>query len=96
MTHHCGLVIENVLQKDQGTWKCNMKLMDEKSKIYTIDKVIDLNVRDRKKERRKGMVIHSASMMMVMETYMALRTVLVTVMEMEYQEVYHTNKIMLL
>ena len=53
MTHHCGLVIENVLQKDQGTWKCNMKLMDEKSKIHTIDKVIDLNVRDRKKRKKK-------------------------------------------
>ena len=52
MTHHCGLVIENVLQKDQGTWKCNMKLMDEKSKIHTIDKVIDLNVRKRKKSPR--------------------------------------------
>ena len=53
MTHHCGLVIENVLQKDQGTWKCHMNLMDEKSNVHTIDKVIDLNVRDRKKRKKK-------------------------------------------
>ena len=52
MTHYCGLVIENVLQKDQGTWKCHMNLMDEKSNVHTIDKVIDLNVRKRKKSSR--------------------------------------------
>ena len=53
MTHHCGLVIENVKQKDQGTWKCNMDLMDEKSKIHTFNKVIDLNVRNRRRKRKK-------------------------------------------
>ena len=52
MTHHCGLVIQNVLQKDQGTWKCHMNLMDEKSNVHTIDKVIDLNVRKIKKSSR--------------------------------------------
>ena len=52
MTHYCGLVIENVLQKDQGTWKCHMNLMDEESNVHTIDKIIDLNVRKRKKSPR--------------------------------------------
>ena len=42
------------------------------------------------KKRRKGVVINSACMMMVMVIYMAL----VTVMEMKYQEVYYTNMIM--
>ena len=53
MTHHCGLVIENVKQKDQGTWECNMDLMDEKSIIHTFNKVIDLNVRNRRRNKRK-------------------------------------------
>ena len=52
MTHYCGLVIENVLQKDQGTWKCHMNLMDEESNVHTIDKIINLNVRKRKKSLR--------------------------------------------
>ena len=53
MTHHCGLVIETVKQKDQGTWECNMDLMDEKSIIHTFNKVIDLNVRNRRRNKRK-------------------------------------------
>ena len=52
MKHHCGLVIENVLERDQGTWECNLKLMDEKSSIHTINKVIDLNVRNRRQSSK--------------------------------------------
>ena len=53
MTHHCGLVIENVKKKDLGTWECNMNLMDEKSNVHTLNKVIDLNVRNRRRNKRK-------------------------------------------
>ena len=48
MKHHCGIVIENVLPKDQGTWKCNMSLVDKQSKSHRINKVIDLNVRNKR------------------------------------------------
>ena len=53
MLHHCGLVIENVLQKDEGTWQCNLDLLDEKSNFHTFKKVIDLKVRTRKRRRNK-------------------------------------------
>jgi len=49
MTHHCGIVIENVLEKDEGTWKCNMDLVDKQStNSHRINKVIDLNIRNRR------------------------------------------------
>ena len=78
-----------------------MNLMDEKSNVHTIDKIINLNVRKRKKslrhprqKKKKRLVINSACTMMVMVIYLALVMALVTVMEMKYQEVYYTNMIM--
>ena len=48
MKHLCGIVIENVLQRDQGTWTCNMDLVDKQSISHRVEKVIDLNVRNRR------------------------------------------------
>ena len=48
MNHLCGIVIENVLQRDQGTWTCNMDLVDKQSKSHRVEKVIDLSVRNRR------------------------------------------------
>ena len=53
MSHHCGLVIENVLQKDEGTWQCNLDLLDRKSNFHTFKKVIDLKVNKRRKRRQQ-------------------------------------------
>ena len=53
MSHHCGLVIENVLQKDEGTWQCNLDLLDRKSNFHTFKKVIDLKVNKRRRRRRQ-------------------------------------------
>ena len=55
MSHHCGLVIENVLPKDEGTWQCNLDLLDQKSNFHTFKKVIDLKVkrRSRRNQRRR-------------------------------------------
>ena len=53
MSHHCGLVIENVLQKDEGTWQCNLDLLDGKSNFHTFKKVIDLKVNKRRHPRKQ-------------------------------------------
>ena len=53
MLHHCGLVIENVLQKDEGTWQCNLDLLDEKSNFHTFKKVIDLKVNKRRHQQNQ-------------------------------------------
>ena len=53
MSHHCGLVIENVLQKDEGTWQCNLDLLDRKSNFHTFKKVIDLKVSKRRRQRNQ-------------------------------------------
>ena len=53
MSHHCGLVIENVLQKDEGTWQCNLDLLDGKSNFHTFKKVIDLKVNKRRRPRKQ-------------------------------------------
>ena len=45
--------IENVLEKDGGTWKCNMDLVDKQSNSHTINKVIDLNIRNRRESPKK-------------------------------------------
>ena len=54
MSHHCGLVIENVLQKDEGPWQCNLDLLDGKSNFHTFKKVIDLKVNKRRHKRNQG------------------------------------------
>ena len=53
MSHHCGLVIENVLKKDEGTWQCNLDLLDRKSNFHTFKKVIDLKVNKGRKRRQQ-------------------------------------------
>ena len=53
MSHHCGLVIENVLKKDEGTWQCNLDLLDRKSNFHTFKKVIDLKVNKRRRRRNQ-------------------------------------------
>lgn len=53
MSHHCGLVIENVLQKDEGTWQCNLDLLDGKSNFHRFKKVIDLKVNKRIQSSRR-------------------------------------------
>ena len=53
MSHHCGLVIENVLQKDEGTWQCNLDLLDGESNFHTFKKVIDLKVNKRRHPRKQ-------------------------------------------
>ena len=53
MTHHCGLVIENVLKRDEGTWQCNLDLLDGKSNFHTFKKVIDLKVNKGRKRRNQ-------------------------------------------
>lgn len=53
MSHHCGLVIENVLPKDEGPWQCNLDLLDGKSNFHTFKKVIDLKVNKRRHQRRR-------------------------------------------
>ena len=53
MSHHCGLVIENVLQKDEGTWQCNLDLLDGKSNFHRFKKVIDLKVNKGRKRRQQ-------------------------------------------
>ena len=52
MTHHCGLVIENVLKRDEGTWQCNLDLLDVNSNSQRLKKVIDLKVNKRTKSSR--------------------------------------------
>ena len=51
MSHHCGLVFENILQRDEGIWKCKMDLTDKYSKTHSFKKVIDLKVH---KRNRRG------------------------------------------
>ena len=53
MTHLCGIVIENVLQRDQGSWTCNMDLVDKQSKSHRVEKVIDLNVKNRRQSPKR-------------------------------------------
>ena len=53
MSHHCGLVIENVLQKDEGTWQCNLDLLDVTSNFQRFKKVIDLKVIKRTQSSRR-------------------------------------------
>lgn len=53
MSHHCGLVIENVLQKDEGTWQCNLDLLDGKSNFHRFKKVIELKVNKRIQSSRR-------------------------------------------
>ena len=52
MSHHCGLVIENVLRKDEGTWQCNLDLLDGKSNFHTFKKAIDLKVSKKRHHQR--------------------------------------------
>ena len=49
MSHHCGLVFENILQRDEGIWKCKMNLKDQYSNTQSFKKVIDLKVNKRKR-----------------------------------------------
>ena len=53
MTHHCGLVIENVLKRDEGTWQCNLDLLDVTSNFQRFKKVIDLKVIKRTQSSRR-------------------------------------------
>ena len=53
MTHHCGLVIENVLKRDEGTWQCNLDLLDVTSNFQRFKKVIDLKVNKRTQSSRR-------------------------------------------
>lgn len=53
MSHHCGLVFENILQRDEGIWKCKMDLTDVFSNTHRFKKVIDLKVRTRRRRRHK-------------------------------------------
>ena len=53
MSHHCGLVFENILPKDEGIWKCKMDLKDVFSNTHRFKKVIDLKVRSRRRRRNK-------------------------------------------
>ena len=53
MTHHCGLVIENVLKRDEGTWQCNLDLLDENSNFQRFKKVIDLKVNKKTQSSRR-------------------------------------------
>ena len=49
MSHHCGLVFESILQRDEGIWKCKMDLTDQYSNTHSFKKVIDLKVNKRKR-----------------------------------------------
>lgn len=53
MSHHCGLVFENILPRDEGLWQCKMDLKDVFSNTHRFKKVIDLKVRTRKRRRNK-------------------------------------------
>ena len=53
MTHHCGLVIENVLKRDEGTWQCNLDLLDVNSNFHRFKKVIDLKVNKRRNQGKR-------------------------------------------